>query len=228
MSIVVSTGPELAAPVVGVVVRTFGTVDNTIITSPTTGAIAANTLLVAFISANNGNSGSPNTIVNSIQTQSGAALNWTLVQRANAQLGTAEIWSAFTTTSHVATTVRALLSRSEQSSITVVTFTGAASSVGAAHAGVSALNGQPATGLATTRSNSWVYAVGTDWDRARTMTAGPGQTIVNQFNPPAGDTYWVQRTTNPVLVPGFVPVTVTYPGANTDRWNMSLIEIRHP
>jgi len=72
-----------------------------------------------------------------------------------------------------------------------------------------------------------VFGVGTDWDNPRVLTPGVGQTIVNQFNPTSGDTYWVQRTTAPVAGAGSsVTLSDTYAGPNTDRWNMALIEIR--
>jgi len=181
------------------------------------------------VSANNGNSAVPNTIVNNVTNQQGAVLTWTLAKRSNAQLGTAEIWWAFTPVAHLATTVRAVLNSSESASITVTTFTGAASSlVGAASLAASSVSGAPAAGLVTTRANSLVFGVGTDWDSPRILTAGAGQTIVNQFNPTSGDTYWVQRTTAPVLVPGFVTISDTYGPPMPDRWNLALIEIRRP
>ena len=193
-----------------------------------TGNLPANTLLVAFVSANNGNSQSPNTIVNNVTNQSGVLLTWQLAQRSNAQLGTAEIWWAFSPAAHASTTVRAVLNHSESASITVMAFTGADPTlVGAGKIGVSAASGGPAAGITTTRSNSLVFGVGTDWDNPRVLTPGAGQTIVNQFNPTSGDTYWVQRLTAPVLTPGFVTLTDTYtPAAMPDRWDLALIEIR--
>ncbi|HWW83411.1 MAG TPA: SdrD B-like domain-containing protein, partial [Vicinamibacterales bacterium] len=80
---------------------------------------AGNELLLAFISADSVSS--PNTTVTSV---TGGGLTWQLVVRANAQLGTAEIWRAFATTplSHV--TVTAKLSQTVCSSLTVISLTG--------------------------------------------------------------------------------------------------------
>src|SRR5207245_588625 len=75
VTLTISTGSS-AGPVIAGTVRTNSSIPNTVITSPTTGALAANTLLVAFVSANNGNSTVPNTIVNNVLNQNGAALTW--------------------------------------------------------------------------------------------------------------------------------------------------------
>jgi hypothetical protein len=47
---------------------------------------------------------------------------------------------------------------------------------------------EPTVSLTTTRSNSWVFMVGTDWDAIRELTPAAGQTMVNVYNPPAKDT----------------------------------------
>jgi beta-lactam-binding protein with PASTA domain len=75
---------------------------NTTITSPAF-TPGANTLLVATISADAPSTGA-NTIVNGINN-TGTALTWTRAVRANAQLGTAEIWWAFTNPAHASMTV---------------------------------------------------------------------------------------------------------------------------
>ena len=73
-----------------------------------------------------------------------------------------------------------------------------------------------------------MIGVGTDWDAPRVMTPAAGQTIVNQFTPTVGDTYWVQRT-NPVPAAGTsVTISDTYGATMPDRWNLALIEIRKP
>ena len=87
----------------------------------------------------------------------------------------------------------------------------------------------PSASLTTTATNSLVYAVGVDWDAARTpLTQSAGATSDAEFRPAVGDTYWVQRTTAPVASPIGVTLGVTYGGAAADRWNMAIIEIRHP
>lgn len=116
----------------------------------------------------------------------------------------------------------------DQHSMTVMGFTGAVPSlVGAASLATSAAAGAPNGTLVTTRANSLVVGVGTDWDSARTMVPRAGQVMVNQFNTPNGDTYWVQRTSPPVAATGTsVTIGDSYGTLMPDRWNLALIEIR--
>jgi hypothetical protein len=224
VNLVVSIGP--APTIAGTFIRNAGA-PNLTVTSPAF-TTTANTLIVAFVSAD-GPVDAPNTIVNRM-ANTGIPLTWTRAVRSNVQLGTAEIWWAFTPTARTLTTATAVLNNSEPASMTVMTFTGAAPSlVGAASVAASAPSGQPSASLVTTRGNSLVIGVGTDWDSPRILTAPAGQTIVNQFRPPVGDTYWVQRTANPVTAAGTaVTISDTYGASMPDRWNMALIEIRRP
>src|SRR5262249_45123456 len=161
----------------------------------------ANTLLVAMISTD-APSTPPNTIVNGINN-TGTALTWTRAVRSNVQLGTAEIWWAFTPVAHASMTATAVLNNSETASLTVMGFTGAVPNLtGAASLAANAAQGAPNATITTTSANSLVIAVGTDWDSARTMTPAAGQALVNAFNTPNGDTYWVQQTSLPVTAAG--------------------------
>jgi hypothetical protein len=125
-------------------------------------------------------------------------------------------------------TVTAVMNNSEAASLTVMGFTGAVPSlVGAASLAASAAAGAPNGTLVTTRANSLVIGVGTDWDAARTMMPAAGQVLINSFNTPNGDTYWVQRTSPPVAAAGTsVTIRDSYGTLMPDRWNLSLIEIR--
>ena len=68
--------------------------------------------------------------------------------------------------------------------------------------------------------------MGTDWDNARTMTPAAGQLLVNSFNTPNGDTYWVQRT-SPITASGTsVTIRDSYATLMPDRWNIAAVEIR--
>jgi hypothetical protein len=72
-----------------------------------------------------------------------------------------------------------------------------------------------------------VLAVGTDWDLPRTMVPAAGQVLVNSFNTPNGDTYWVQRTSPPVAAAGTsVTMRDSYATLMPDRWNLAVVEIR--
>ena len=223
VALVVSSGT--AGPVITVTAKRNAGSPNLTVTSPAF-TPGANTLLVAFISADAPVDG-VNTIVNGINN-TGTALTWTRAVRANAQLGTAEIWWAFITPAHASMTVTAVLNNSEPASMTVMGFTGAVPSlVGAASLAASGPNGAPSGTLVTTRANSLVFGVGTDWDSARTMVPRAGQTMVNQFNTPNGDTYWLQRTSPPVAAAGTsVTIGDSYGTLMPDRWNLALIEIR--
>jgi hypothetical protein len=127
-------------------------------------------------------------------------------------------------------TVTAALNQSEARSMTVVAFTGAASSLaGAASAIANAASGAPTGSVLITRDNSLVFAVGVDWDSPRTMVPGPSQTSINQYTPTVGDTYWVQRSNTAIPAAGTnVTMSDTYTAPMTDRWNLAVIEIRVP
>ena len=189
------------------------------ITATAFSTTSTNELLLAFVSADAKSAGITVTGV------TGAGLNWQLVRRANAQLGTAEIWRAFATTALTNVTVTANLSQSVAASITVVTFAGVDTStpVGAS-AGVSAPSGAPSASLVTTRAGSWVFGVGTDWDNPVSRTVASGQTMVHQFMPTVGDTYWVQRQNAPTPTSG-TQVFINDTAPTADRYNLSVVEI---
>ena len=88
----------------------------------------------------------------------------------------------------------------------------------------SAASGAPAASLVPTENNSWVIGVGNDYDNAIARTVGTGQSLVNQYLTPTGDTYWVQRQTNPVPLNG-TTVTINDTAPTTDRFNLSIVEI---
>jgi hypothetical protein len=187
----------------------------------------ANELLLAFISTDYLTG--PNTIVTGI---TGGGLTWSLVQRTNVQSGTSEIWRAFApaTLSNVAVT--ATLSNSTISSMYVESFsgvdtTGAGSGAIGATASANSSGGAPTGSLVTTRANSFVLGVGNDYDNAISRTPGSGQTVVHQYLTPAGDTYWVQQLDTPVPSAG-TTVTLNDTAPATDRYNLSLVEVRAP
>jgi beta-lactam-binding protein with PASTA domain/Ca2+-binding RTX toxin-like protein len=233
VALVVSTG---TAPTIATFVSRNTTTPNTIITSPAF-AVAANTLLVAFISSD-GPATTPATAANQRQNVNSMnnnaslpALTWTRAAQANAQAGTAEVWYAFAPTARASMTVNAVFRFSATASMTVVGFTGAANSLaGAATSIVSNAPGsatQPAATITTTRANSYVFGVGVDWDNFRTMSAAAGSTLVNQSTNAITDTYFTVRSTTPQSLAG-VPTTVGVTGTATDRWNFAAVEIRQP
>jgi heme peroxidase/PASTA domain-containing protein/hemolysin type calcium-binding protein len=224
VSLVVSSGA--GGPVLAASVSVNANAPNLVVQTAVTAVTpAANTLLVALISTDAPATGA-NTVVNNM-TNTGTALTWTRAVRSNVQRGTAEIWWAFATSAHASMRVTAVLNNSEPASLTVMSFTNAAPSlVGAASLAANAATGAPAAALVTTRDNSMVLGVGIDWDNPRVMVAGTGQTIVNQFRPTVGDTYWVQRTNAVGAAGTSVTINDSYGTTMPDRWNLALIEIR--
>jgi len=198
---------------------------NTTVVSPTFSTAAGNELLVAFVAADY--LAGANTTVTSI---SGAGLTWQLVARTNVQSGTAEIWRAFATTPLSAVSVTATLSQSAVASLTVMSLTGVDTSgtngsgaIGAI-ASANANPGAPTATLTTTRNNSWVFGVGSDYDNATARTLGANQTLVHQYLTPLGDTYWVQRQSSPTALSG-TSVSINDTAPTADRYNLSICEI---
>jgi len=153
-----------------------------------------------------------------------------LVRRTNTQRGTAEIWRAFATTVLTNATVTATISQSVAAAITVVSFKGVDTSgtngsgaIGATGSG-NAASGAPTATLTTTRANSLVIGVGHDWDNAIARTIGPNQTLVSQYLATVGDTFWVQRTANPIAGAGTV-VSINDTAPTADRYNLTICEV---
>ena len=187
---------------------------------------SSNELVLAFIAADY--LSGANTTVTGV---SGGGLTWSLVQRTNAQSGTAEIWGAFATTSLSNVTVTATLSHSVVSSLYVASFanvdpTGITGAIGA-KASASSAKGAPTGSVVSTRANSLLFGVGDDYDNAIARTPGSGQTVVHQFLTPTGDTYWVQQLKAPSGASG-ATMTLNDTAPTTDRYNLSLVEIRAP
>ncbi len=150
---------------------------------------------------------------------------FTLAKRANSQEGTSEVW--YTYAENKLTNVKITATRkngSYRGLIDVVTFTGAAKTVGAT-AAASAPNGAPSVNLITTVPNAMVWAVGNDWDQAKTRRVGANQKISRQFiDKTSGDTYWTQYQQSPFQYPGTM-VTINDTAPTTNRWNLATIEV---
>jgi hypothetical protein len=200
----------------------------TTIASAAFSTTSSNELLLAFISADY--LSGTNTTVKSIAS---TGLTWTLVVRTNTQSGAAEIWRAFAGSKLTNVTVTATLSQKVQASMTVMSFIGidttgtnGAGAIGNT-ASANANPGAPSATLVTTRNNSWVFAVGTDWDNAIARTPGTNQTVVHQDLTSVGDTYWVQMQNSPTPLSG-TSVTINDTAPTTDRYNLSIVEVRTP
>jgi hypothetical protein len=159
-----------------------------------------------------------------VLTVSGAGLVWTLVQRANTQAGTAEIWRATAPAPLSNVVVTSTQSQGPyHQSLTVVAFIGAGG-VGAS-AKQSGATGAPSVTLTTTKAGALVYGVGNDWDFAIPRTVSAGQTMVHQWvDTGVGDTFWAQAWTGKIDNAGTI-ARLADTAPTSDRWNFASVEI---
>jgi hypothetical protein len=218
------TAPAWAAIAKDAVVSTSRSGSGTSITSPRFSTASVNQLLLAFVATGATSAGVTVTGV------TGAGLTWVFVSRTNVQMGTSEIWRAFAPTTLSVVTVKATMSQSVAASITVVSFSGVDTSgthgsgaVGATGSG-NANPGAPTATLVTTRSNSWVFGVGNDWDRATSRTIGTNQKMVRQYLASVGNTYWVQGQSAPTVALG-TRVIINDIAPAGHRYNLSIVEV---
>jgi Big-like domain-containing protein/fibronectin type III domain protein/lysyl oxidase len=177
----------------------------------------AGELLLAFAAADGPSSGGQTLGV------SGAGLTWTLVKRANAQAGDAEIWAATATgvvTNGVVTSTESIAGYDQ--SLNVVALQGTNGTGASAATGAS--TGAPTISVTTTHDHSLVFGVGNDWDNATARTVGPNQSIESQYLSPSGDTFWTQYTTVQSGAAGSI-VTLNDTAPTTDRYNFAAVEI---
>lgn len=175
-------------------------------------------LVLAFVSAGGPATGGQTAKV------SGGGLKWTLVARENAQLGDSEVWEARAKGAlHGASISAKLRKHTYDVAIDVVAFRNApgVGAVGTFHAP----SGAPEGAVKTTVANSWVWAVGNDWDASIPRTPGLGQAVVAQGFDAGGDTYWVQRTDFPTPKAG-TEVEINDIEPTLDPYNLVLVEVK--
>src|SRR6185369_3462692 len=113
----------------------------------------------------------------SFSSDTGGGLTWTLRTRANAQAGVSEIWQAVAPTAGTSVTVTATRADgSYTGSLILTAFQGANTTSNGATKTASANSGATSLSLTTTGKDSWVWAVGNDWDKATARTVGSSQT----------------------------------------------------
>jgi RHS repeat-associated protein len=213
-------------------------IDASSIVSPPISTSSGNQTLLAFISAS-----APTHVA--FSSVNGATLTWSLVKRTNSQVGTAEIWKAFSPFMLSNVSFKATPSNNINASMTVVAFLGVdpsgangANSTGATGTGSSG-GGTPSATLTSTRKNSLVFGVGTDPTRGAARTPGSSQSLVHQFinvctpQPPnlclanASNTLWTQRLNTSVSNSG-VNVTINDTAPTSVVYNLSTVEVRPP
>jgi len=189
------------------------------VTTPTFHTAAAGEVLIAFVSADG-----PAAAASQSATVSGSGLTWTLVKRANAQPGDAEVWVAHAPSVLSSAVITSKLARSSfRQDLTVIAMEGV-SWIGASAAS-SATHGAPNVSLTTTGSTSLVFAVGHDWDNAvgRALPAG-WVNLERWLDKSSGDAYWSQYTNTPTGTAGSA-VDARDTGPTTDQYNIVAIEL---
>ena len=198
-------------------VNTTVSVDGTGTVNTPPFSVAAGELLVALASSDNFLG--PQTLA-----ISGGGLNWTLVRRANAQSGTAEIWTATAPAplSNVIVSSRPASGTATHQSLTVLSVSNTAGiGASAATSGDRTLAGVM---LTTTRAGSLLFAVGHDPDRNTARTVPAGQTIVHQWvDRDAISTFWVQSYVDATSAGSAIALGTTSP--SRDAWNFAAVEI---
>lgn len=191
------------------------------LTTPSFSTVQPAEVLVAFVGSDG-----PATAGSQSVAVSGAGLTWTLVKRANAQFGDAEVWTAAAPAVLTNVTVRSTPARSGyDQDLTVIAMEGT-SGVGASVSGSGV--GAPGLNLSTTAPASLVFAVGNDWDRAVARTLPTGLVPLEQWTDTGtGDTYWSEYTNQSTGVAGTsVHIGATAAPTN-DRWNMVAVELKN-
>jgi hypothetical protein len=178
--------------------------------------IAPGEQLLAMVGADASSAGQTATV-------SGAGLTWSLVKRANAQLGDAEIWAATAPTALTNVTVTATPTQKKDVYLSVVALENTAG-LGASGTG-SAKTGAPTVTLTAAGSGSVAFGVGNDYDRAASRTLGSNQALLSQWLDTTGDTYWSQYTNTAGPAAG-QPITINDTAPTNDRWNLAAVEVK--
>ncbi|WP_460523996.1 hypothetical protein [Flindersiella endophytica] len=193
------------------------------ITSPRLSTHDPGEVLYAFVAS----SGDPDQCIARVY---GGGLHWRRVAQANDRPGTSEVWRAVAPSALTDVAVTAVREETASAgSLTVVAFrdadparTGAvavASGSDDTHAGVS---------LTTTTAHALVWGVGNDWDGAHSRVVGAGQVMVDEYvEDEWGDSYWLQRRSGFVAMPGTevrLDTASSWTG-NRHRWNFAAVEI---
>ena len=188
------------------------------VTTPSFHTALPGELLLAFVASDGPASGGQTATV------SGAGLTWTLVKRANSQLGTAEIWQATAASVVTGTVSSTQANTGYDQSLTVVAIQGT-DGIGAS-AAAGAASGAPAVSLVTTGAGSLLFGVGNDWENAIPRTLGLNQIFQHEWvDTGVNDTYWVQNITQPTGPAGSV-ATLNDTAPTSDRWNFAAVEVR--
>jgi hypothetical protein len=211
----ITVGAQVGRITVANVVQQSG---ESTVTTPAFSTSQPGDVLLAF-----GDADGPSTGGQTISV-SGAGLTWSLVRRANAQAGDAEIWTATAPEALSGATVTATAGDAGyHESLTILALSGAAE-VGAS-AQASAANGAPSVSLSSTGTGSVAFGTGDDWDRATARTLESGQELLSEdLDTGAGNTFWSQYDAAPSPASGDT-LTIADTAPTADRWNLAAVEV---
>jgi hypothetical protein len=211
----VTVSAKVGAVTINTVISQSGT---TTTTTPAFSTSEPGEILLAFA-----DSDGPPTGGQTLQV-SGAGLSWSLVQRANAQTGDAEIWMARTVGSLLDATVTETASETGYNqSLTVVPLSGA-SGVGA-RASAAGAKGAQSVSLTSTAGGSVAFATGNDSEKAAVRKLGAGQELLAQtLESGPEDTYWTQYATTASSASGQT-MTLNDTAPTSDPWNLAAVEV---
>jgi beta-lactam-binding protein with PASTA domain len=216
VSLVVSSGSPEGAPQMELNVSVDGTSFQ--LSTPPITTTSANELLVAYVSSDGGSANAQ------VMTVTGGGLSWTLLRRANASAGTAEIWTAVAPAPLVNAVIKSTANATVNvfhQSLTVMAFPAAA--IGELTFGSGSRN-QPNLPLTASADSSLVFAVGFDADKPASRTLPAGQISVHEWlDKDANCTFWLQAVADPMISGDTALVTFTAP--IRDAWNMVAVEI---
>lgn len=156
---------------------------------------------------------------------SGGGLTWSRAAQGDTHAGTVEIWQAYSNAPLTNTTVTATLKNWPffHGSLTVSTFTGAGTKVGATATSEENSKSLPSVTLTTTKANSIVWADALDHDHA-TIVPDSGQTLDHQYiDKSDNETFWVQNTGSISKLGSKVSIGDSSP--KTNPWDLLAIEI---
>jgi hypothetical protein len=185
------------------------------LSSPPIPVDAPGQLLVAYVSAD----GPPTHNAQRVSALTGGGLTWSLVRRADAEFGTAEVWQAVATVAgRIPAITASLAAPGYDGSIVVSTYSAAArivdsaaSSGTAPTASIAAIAGTPGDATVT---------VGHLWSHARTVGIGADQTLTNLMLDTTDDTTWMQQGS--IATPG---AALQIDVGGRDHWNLVSIAL---
>lgn len=190
----------------------------------------AGSVLVALVSYDTGSGGANNQMLSS-----SPPLSWTLQGRKSPDPGSTggagtdggvEIWTAPVSTSQPYA-VSDTQARSNDGALKVLVVTGAETPSSGAVAAAFGASGTPSVTLTTTKANSLVVAVSSDWSQRGLGAVGTGQTMLQQYDSPGLVTthMWRQNTTSAAAGTALTSNLTSPAGQN---YNALAIEIRAP